>query len=76
MVAAIQELPCTRRRCVPERDIDHQADKTEFAEGGQATASCSLPHLEQDIVICFDWFEVGLLAEHAPHLDLNFPRDK
>ena len=35
-----------------------------------------LPNLKQDIVFCFDWFEVGLLAEHDPHLYLNSPRNK
>jgi hypothetical protein len=58
----------------PERATDSRMGKAR--RSGRAATRGFLPNLKQDIVFCFDWFEVGLLAEHDPHLYLNSPRNK
>ena len=41
-----------------------------------AAASENVSSLKQYIVFRLDRFEIGLFAEHDPHLDLDSPRDK
>jgi len=42
----------------------------------RAAAIENVSTLKQNIVFRFDRFEIGLFAEHKPHLDLDSPRDK
>ena len=49
-------------------------DPTRLLRRVAAIANAST--LKQDIIFRFDWFEVGLFAEHNLHLDLDAPRDR
>ena len=46
------------------------------ARGAQVVTIEDAPTLKQDVVFRFKRFEVGLFAEHEPHLDLYSPRDR
>ena len=56
--------------------VHPRPDEWKARRSGRAATRASLPKLKQDVVLCFDWFELGLLAEHYAHLNLNTSRNE